>query len=43
VSRTPSSATAEWTQNAAVHHGCGYTGREHIHCVPNGGGSYQNT
>lgn len=42
VSRTPSSATAEWTQNAAVHHGCGYTGREHIHCVPNGGGSYQN-
>jgi hypothetical protein len=42
VSRTGFSATAEWTQNAAVHHGCGYTGREHVHCVPNIGSGYVN-
>lgn len=39
---TGTEATAFWEQNAAVHHGCGYTGRTHIHCTPDGGVTFKS-
>ena len=41
-STTAGQSTAHWTINSIAHLGCGYVGRDHIHCVQFTGGPYLN-